>query len=76
MEEELRDRGVNQQVLRELASATGGRFDPAPESVFEANGRIRYLRTELWPGLLALVIALTIAELALRKWRGIIRTAI
>jgi Ca-activated chloride channel homolog len=76
MEEELRDRGVNEQVLRELASSTGGRFDPAPESVFEANGRISYLRTELWPGLLALVIALTITELAFRKWRGITRAVV
>jgi Ca-activated chloride channel family protein len=76
MEEELQNRGVNQQVLRELASATGGRFDPSPESVFDANGRVSYLRTELWPGLLALVIALTIAELAFRKWRGIMRASI
>jgi Mg-chelatase subunit ChlD len=69
MEEELRDLGVNRQILQKIASATGGRYDPAPENAFDASGRVTYRRTELWPTLLACVIALTIAELAIRKGR-------
>ncbi|HEX4773485.1 MAG TPA: VWA domain-containing protein [Bryobacteraceae bacterium] len=69
MEEELKDQGVNQQVLREIASVTGGRYDPAPETAFEPSGRVTYRRTELWPAFLAAVIVLTMLELAIRKGR-------
>lgn len=69
VEEEVREHGPNDQVLREIASVTGGRFDVAPATVFDANGRVTYLATELWPLLLSGVVLLTIAELAVRKRR-------
>ncbi|MDQ2774699.1 MAG: VWA domain-containing protein [Acidobacteriota bacterium] len=64
---EARDRGVNKGLLRELAAVTGGRFDPAPAAVFDADGRSVNASRQLWPGLLALAICLTIAELMARK---------
>jgi MoxR-like ATPase len=48
--------------LRQVAVATGGRFNPAPREVFDAGGRSIRSTMELWPGLLALAIALNLAE--------------
>ncbi|MDX2179528.1 MAG: VWA domain-containing protein [Bryobacteraceae bacterium] len=70
-ERELSDYGTNEPLLRELASFTGGRFNPEPRQVFEAGGRGVESALELWPGLLALAIALNVAELMLRKWAGL-----
>jgi len=39
--------------------------------VFDAGGRSIRSTMELWPGLLALAIALNLAELILRKWKGL-----
>ncbi len=66
-DQESRDSGVNESLLRELSAVTGGRFDPAPASVFDADGRSISASRQLWPGLLALAIGLTIAELIARK---------
>jgi Ca-activated chloride channel homolog len=69
-EEELREYGANEQLLRQIAEATGGRFNPSPERVFERGGRGVQSSMELWPGLLALAILLNLAELILRKGKG------
>ena len=68
---EQRDQGSDPQLLRQISSFTGGRFNPAPGSVFESGGRRLYSNLQLWPLALALAIALTIAELILRKWNGL-----
>jgi hypothetical protein len=64
-EEEMLEYGNNEQLLRQIAEATGGRFRPSPREVFDAV-------MNLWPGLLALAVALNLVELAMRKWRGLV----
>jgi Ca-activated chloride channel homolog len=70
-EEELRDYGSNPALLAQISRLTGGRFNPTPDAIFESDGRSLYTAWQLWPGLLALAIALTIAELVTRKWNGL-----
>jgi uncharacterized membrane protein len=77
-EAELSDFGSNEALLRQVAQFTGGRFYEAkdwarPASVFDAGGRSVPGTLALWPGLLALAIVLNLAELLLRKWKGIFR---
>lgn len=75
--DEFSQRGVNEPLLREIADATGGRFNPAPESIFDANGRTTSIEMQVWPVLIVLAILLTLAELVLRKggalWRALNR---
>jgi Ca-activated chloride channel family protein len=66
---ETTDFGTNVQKLSEISQATGGRYNPALASIFDPGVRFVYTRLELWPGLLALGIAFTIAELMARKWK-------
>ncbi|MGI8960818.1 MAG: VWA domain-containing protein [Bryobacteraceae bacterium] len=70
-EEELQDYGSNPAVLAQISRLTGGHLNPTPDSVFDSDGRSLYTAWQLWPGLLALAIALTIAELITRKWNGL-----
>jgi Ca-activated chloride channel homolog len=70
-QQEMLDYGSDPGLLRQISNLTGGRFNPAPEDIFRSNGRYIPSPWRLWPALLALTIALTIAELAVRKWRGI-----
>ena len=71
-EEELTQYGSNEILLKQISSFTGGRFLPKPSQVFDASGRSIPSSMELWPGLLAFAVLLNIAELVLRKWRGIV----
>lgn len=71
-EEEMLEYGNNEPLLRQIAAATGGRFNPAPREVFDAGGHSIRSAMELWPGLLALAILLNLAELVLRKWKGVL----
>ncbi|MCC6861313.1 MAG: VWA domain-containing protein [Bryobacterales bacterium] len=73
-EAELSDYGSNDFLLKELASATGGKFNPRVPEMFDSGGRTVASVMELWPGLLALAIALNMAELILRKWRGVLES--
>jgi uncharacterized membrane protein len=70
-EDEMMEYGNNIPLLREIASATGGRFNPAPRNVFNAGGRTIRSVMDLWPGLLALAVLLNLAELIWRKRKGI-----
>ncbi|MFL6353548.1 MAG: VWA domain-containing protein [Bryobacteraceae bacterium] len=70
-DEEFQDYGSNPALLAQISRLTGGRFNPAPDSVFESDGRSLYTAWQLWPALLAVAIALTIAELITRKWNGL-----
>jgi len=58
-----------------VAAATGGRFNPAPKQLFDPAGRTVPSVMQLWPGLLALALLLNLAELVLRKWKGIVDSA-
>jgi uncharacterized membrane protein len=71
-EEELTQYGSNETLLKQVSAFTGGRFSPSASRVFDAGRRSVATTMELWPGLLALAIALNIAELVMRKWRGIV----
>lgn len=71
-EDELNDFGSEEAVLRQISEFTGGRFQPAPEQVFDAGGRSVASTLRLWPGLLGLAILLNLIELILRKWKGIL----
>jgi Ca-activated chloride channel family protein len=70
-EEELAEFGSDPGLLRRVAEFTGGRFQPSPAQVFDGGGRAVASSMNLWPGLLALAILLSLAELVLRKWKGI-----
>jgi Ca-activated chloride channel homolog len=71
-EDEMQEYGSNEALLRQIARATGGRFNPTPKQAFDASGRSIRTTMDLWPGLLALAIALNLAELVMRKWKGLL----
>ena len=67
----MREFGNNEPLLRRIADATGGHFNPQPKQVFDAAGRSVRTTMNLWPALLVLALLLNLAELILRKWRGL-----
>jgi len=69
-EQELLDYGSNQFLLKSIAEFTRGRFNPTPKQVFDAGGRSEASTLRWWPGLLALAIALNLAELIMRKGKA------
>ena len=73
-ESELSDFGSNQALLKSIADSTGGRFNPSASQLLDSGGKFTDSTMRLWPGLLALAIALNLIELALRKWKGILET--
>jgi hypothetical protein len=70
-EDEMVEYGANDQLLHQVAEPTGGRYNPPLPSVFDSSGRTIPATLELWPYLLALALGLNLAELILRKWRGL-----
>ncbi len=70
-EAELADYGSNEALLKQVADFTGGRFQPDPKAMFDSGRRSIATTVQLWPGLLALAIALNLAELIMRKWKGV-----
>lgn len=74
-EDEMLEYGSNEALLRQMAQATGGRFNPDPKRIFEAHGRSIQSVMRLWPGLLVFALLLNIAELVLRKWKGMLEGA-
>jgi len=71
-EDEMQEYGNNSDLLKEIAKSTGGRFNVRPRDVFDSAGKSVAVTMELWPGLLALAVALNLAELVLRKWKGVL----
>jgi len=70
-EEEMTEFGNDPELLRQVSRFTGGKFQPAAGEVFDAAGRAIPARMNLWPALLGAAVALNIAELVNRKWKGI-----
>lgn len=70
-EDEMLEYGNNEALLKQIAAATGGHFNPSPRQVFDAAGRSIQSEMQLWPALLALALILNLVELILRKWKGI-----
>ena len=73
-ESELADFGSNDLLLKSVALATGGRFNPPVEQLFDNGGHYTDSTLRLWPLLLALAILLNLIELAMRKWRGLVES--
>jgi uncharacterized membrane protein len=71
-EDELADYGTNDALLRRIAEATGGRYNPPVKTLFDSGGRSIRSSIELWPGLLGLAILFNLAEVFMRKWRGLV----
>jgi hypothetical protein len=74
-EDELREYGSNEALLRQISESTGGRFKPDLKKIFDAQGRSMESVMRLWPGLLVLALLLNLAELIMRKWRGVMEGA-
>ncbi len=72
-EQELLDQGSDEFLLREIASYTGGRFNPSPAQVFDTGGRSQPSSMRLWPLFLAAAIGFNLAELIMRKGRALVR---
>jgi Ca-activated chloride channel family protein len=70
-EAELADFGSNAALLKQVAEFTGGRFEPDPKNIFDAGNRTIASTMQLWPAFLALAIVLNLAELVMRKWKGV-----
>ena len=70
-EDEMLEYGSNEALLKQIAAATGGHYNPTPKAVFDAAGRSIRTTMNLWPGLLVLALLLNLAELVLRKWKGV-----
>ncbi|HLK48144.1 MAG TPA: VWA domain-containing protein [Bryobacteraceae bacterium] len=73
-EDEMVEYGNNEALLKEIASATGGRFRPEPRQVFDAGGRSIAATMQLWPALLGLAVLLNLIELVLRKSKGLLES--
>jgi hypothetical protein len=71
-EDEMQEYGNNEPLLRQIAASTGGRFGVKAADAFDAAGRSIPANMELWPGLLALALALNLLELVMRKWKGLL----
>lgn len=69
-EAELTEFGSNEELLRQVAEFTGGRFQPNPSDVFDSGGRTVPVTEQLWPWLLVLAMILNIVELTVRKKAG------
>jgi len=70
-EDELNDFGANETLLQRTAVWTGGRFEPNVRDIFQTGGQAIATTMMLWPGLLLLAILLNLAELIVRKWKGL-----
>lgn len=64
---ELTRYGSDPDLLQSIAAATGGRVNPAPETLFDSGDRTVGRWMDLWPLLLALAIILNLVELVARK---------
>ncbi len=70
-EAELSEYGSNTGLLKQISEFTGGRFEPPAKAAFDPGARSLSSSLQLWPGLLALAILLNLAELLMRKWKGL-----
>jgi hypothetical protein len=65
--QELRDLGVDETLLRELAELTGGTALSDPREAFLKGRRQSRLSLEIWPWLVGLVAMLMVPDIALRR---------
>jgi len=65
--QELRDLGVDESLLRELAELTGGGPLAKPQDAFLTARRQSRIGVEIWPWLVGLVALLLVPDIALRR---------
>ncbi|HXD97805.1 MAG TPA: VWA domain-containing protein [Candidatus Acidoferrum sp.] len=65
--QELRDLGVDETLLRELAELTGGGALEDPRDAFLKGRRQSRIAVDIWPWLVGLVAVLLIPDVALRR---------
>ncbi|MEO2018657.1 MAG: FixH family protein [Fuerstiella sp.] len=66
--DELRLRTTNEDLLKSIASSSGGTFEPAAASVFAPlESETAATATPLWPRLLIIAMILFVADVALRR---------
>src|SRR5216117_4074087 len=65
--QELRDLGVDETLLRELAELTGGSALAKPEDAFLTARRQSRIAVDIWPWLVGLVALLLVPDVALRR---------
>ena len=71
--DELRLRPTNTELLQQIATATGGRFDPQPREALldapaaAASPRLAQQARPLWPELVMLALVLFVFDVALRR---------
>ena len=65
--DELRLRPTNEELLREIATATGGQFRPDPQAVFTPSRSTATRTVVLWPHLATIVAILLVVDVVLRR---------
>ncbi len=65
--EEYLIHNADEELLKRLASVSGGKFNPAADEVFRAVENPIPVRLHLWPYLLTIAACLLIADIALRR---------
>jgi hypothetical protein len=65
--QELRDLGVDETLLRELAELTGGGPLEKPADAFLKSRRQSRIAVDIWPWLVGLVAVLLVPDIALRR---------
>lgn len=68
--QELRDLGVDEALLREMAELTGGSSLTDPREVFQKGRRQSRISVEIWPWLVGLVALMMVPEIAVRRLGG------
>ena len=64
---EYRLRETDEAFLRQLASVTGGQFQPTSESLFRPPDPAKHIRRSLWPIFLTFVAFLLLIDILLRR---------
>ncbi len=69
--DELRIRPANTELLKSIAQASGGQYDPKPADVAAPSGKTVQYAQWLWPHLLIAALVLLVIDLALKRvaWR-------
>jgi Ca-activated chloride channel family protein len=65
--DELRIKPTDEQLLREIANASQGRYAPSAAEIFDDDGRTATQPTPLWPHLLTAALLLFVVDVALRR---------
>jgi Ca-activated chloride channel family protein len=65
--EELRLRPTNETLLQQISQASGGKYQPSAESIFEPTTRTAYRPVPLWPWLLSATALLLVLDVFLRR---------